>query len=57
MTPQPEPTHAEMVLDEIRRLLRDGATIRITDPEKPVLELLPDGSCNGNLTIDYPQTK
>lgn len=41
-------------LCELRRWLKAGATIRATDPTKPVLELLSDGSVLGGLTINFP---
>ena len=44
---------AEDILNQIRGWLKLGATIRARDKDGPVLEILPDGSCNGNLHIDF----
>lgn len=41
----------ERMLDIIRGWLRQGASIRATDPNGRILELLPDGSCHGGLTV------
>lgn len=43
------------ILSQIRQWLKDGATIRATDPTKPVLEMQPDGTCNGGMTVEYPK--
>lgn len=43
-------TDREM-LNTIRRWLSEGATISATDISKPVLQLMDDGTFDGNLTI------
>lgn len=45
------------ILDELRRWLKEGATIRATDPSQPVLEILPDGNCNAGITVDYKDSQ
>lgn len=39
------------LIDYLREWLRQGASIKATDPDSEILEMLPDGSINGNLTI------
>ena len=41
-------------LDEIRRWLKDGATVKATDINKPILENLDNGTIIGGCTITYP---
>jgi hypothetical protein len=40
-------------LELIRRWLKEGATLKATDPEQPVLETV-DGVFYGGMTITYP---
>ena len=47
-------TIEQRALNFIRDHLQRGATIKATDVEKPVLTIMPDGSCHGNLSILYP---
>ena len=42
------------ILEYIRKLLTDGATIKATDPTLPII--ITDGNTiQGNLTITYPK--
>jgi hypothetical protein len=45
---------AEFVIDTVRRWLKEGATIRATDPAGQVLEMV-DGNHYGGLTVVYGQ--
>jgi len=42
------------MLNEIRRWLKEGATIKATDPSGKVLEWQKDGAIYGGLTITAP---
>ena len=44
------------VLENIRRWLSAGATIKATDTGKPVL-VVSGGVCDGNLTVTFPKDK
>lgn len=40
-------------LDNLRKWLSEGATIKATNITEPILEIQSDGNCYGNLTIDF----
>jgi len=42
------------VLESIREWLKRGAVIFATDLDNPILEMMPNGSCNGGISIWYP---
>jgi len=48
---------AESALNQIRDWLKAGCTISATDPKGRILEMLPDGTMNGGLTIVWPNNE
>jgi len=42
------------VLEQLKRWLQAGATIKATDTGKPVL-VVSGGVCDGNLTVTFPK--
>jgi len=44
------------ILDNIRRWLENGATIKATDLSKPILKITKD-NCDMNIIITYPKNE
>jgi hypothetical protein len=46
-----------LMLENIREWLKQGATIRVADPKKPILDIQENGSIFGNLRIEFPKKR
>lgn len=44
----------KILLENVRLWLKNGATIRATDINKPILAILADGSVYSGCTVTYP---